>query len=396
VSKIKENIEIFLWDEATFFSSKEDWDDLLEKSSADALFMSWAWMSSWWNAFSNDAMGLKIVVAKERDSKRLIAIAPLYLTDVRIKNAINVKRLQFIGNCWHGKSTMRTELLEVIVDNEFVDQLWPVLWNFFETKIKWDEFICQDMPIESSSYEYLVKSAQLPKNNYLLRNVAQYKNYFLNLHDDFSTYLGRLGSGTRKRLYNRRKVLDSANIIHFHEVNDLDWDKDFDSLNYLHRLRWNKPAFSEETLLFNKMLAQTIEGGRAVRFSYILCNEDVISIQYNYLINDRKYNIQAGFNPELFKKVSLGYLHFGYEIEQCYQNNLKRYYFLAGKGKNINYKEELTNDSLDIVDFIIIKKPSLKALYYLYDKANQYFNVIKSSLSFNVFYTYFLTLFSRS
>jgi hypothetical protein len=376
VSKIKENIEIFIWDEATFYSARDDWEDLLGRSSADPLFMSWAWMSSWWQVFSTDSMELKVVVVKERVSNRLIALAPLYLTKVLIKHIINVKRLQFIGNCWHGRPTMRTELLEVIIDNRFIDELWPVLWDFVDTKIQWDEFVCQDMPKESSSYKCLIESTQSPKYKYLLRTVDQYKNYFLSLGDDFSSYLNKLGAGTRRRLYNRRKTLDSCCNIRFAEHNDSDCNGAFDSLNQLHGLRWHKPAFNDDTLLFNKELAKTLARGKAVRFSYIFCNEEVISIQYNYLINDRKYNIQAGFKPDFLKKVSLGYLHFGFEIEQCYQDSLEKYYFLAGDGKNTNYKEQLTSDSFEIVDIIIVKKITLKVLYKMYDKATQYFDAI--------------------
>ncbi|MFT6835928.1 MAG: hypothetical protein ACJA0H_001968, partial [Francisellaceae bacterium] len=87
------SFKVTLWDEELFFTSRAQWSDLIVRSTANPLFMSWEWMTTWWSIFSDSSMQLKVVVILGKDDE-LLAIAPMYLSEVYIKSFLKVGRLQ--------------------------------------------------------------------------------------------------------------------------------------------------------------------------------------------------------------------------------------------------------------------------------------------------------------
>jgi len=371
VPAINNNFEITIWNKSDFYSSKITWTNLLGRSSSDQLFMSWEWMSCWWKVFSDESMQLAIVVVKVKNTDNVLGIAPMYLTNTRIKSFIKVKRLQFIGNCWRGKNTMRTELLDFIVDNNYQNEITTLLFEVLEKEFRWGECVMQDLPKSSVTYSNLI--ARDKNNNQMLRISDEFQNYYLPLNIEFNSYLQSLGKNTRKRIFNRRKVLSDIGDIKFYISKKADLDEAFKQLDRLHQIRWHKPIFGPSAFKFNIMLSSILAKLNGVQFSFITCNDRIVSVQYNFIVNNQKYNIQAGFDTHFNRKVSLGYLHFGYEIENSIDEGLDIYHLLAGEGKNTDYKEHLTSTGTDSINITIVRSPLLKILYYIYDQVMNVF-----------------------
>ncbi|MBT8439365.1 MAG: GNAT family N-acetyltransferase [Gammaproteobacteria bacterium] len=364
-----ENIYIQQWDAEKFFNSRKEWTDLLNRSDADPLFLSWEWQSSWWQFFSEkNNMQLRLY-AVYADDDMLIGIAPLFSTSVTIKNIIKTTRLQFIGNCWRGKSTMPTELLSFIADKAVSKAVIRTICSHIDSLDDWDEFIIPYLDMKSQTYR-LIFDETLFVSSYL-RSAENYRSYFLSTIGSFDDYTQKLGRNTRLKLLNRRKNLHQLGAVKFRRMLADDIDDKFKLLNQLHDRRWSRPAFEHERLAFNKAISNLMAQKKCLNFSIISLDDTPISIQYNYVINHHNYNIQAGFDESLHKKISPGYLHFGYEIEASFEQNYLVYDFLAGEGKNTQYKERLTDDYLQMIDLQIIRRPLLKFIYRLYDSAGQ-------------------------
>ena len=363
-------IHIEQWDEEKFFSARNQWDDLLNRSSADKLFLSWEWQSTWWKTFANtdnNTAELHLLVATN-DDKKLVGIAPLFSNKVKTKKLFNTNRLQFIGNFWRGHSTMPTELLDFIVDAEITSEVTEAFCRYINDLKFWDEFIFPYLNSTSTTYKLLTSNTIL--TSCYLRHAENYKSYYLITDGDFQSYTKALGKSTRLKLLNRRAMLEKLGEISFEKNQNKTIEENFELLNNLHSQRWGKPIFTNKRLAFNIEVANLLSEKNYVNFSILSLNQEPISIQYNYLINNHNYNIQAGFNENFHKKISLGFLHFGYEIESCFQQPTTCYDFLAGEGKNTQYKERLTQTNYNIVDLQIVRQPLLKLLYKSYDFLN--------------------------
>jgi CelD/BcsL family acetyltransferase involved in cellulose biosynthesis len=358
-----ENIYIDRWDEEEFLNSKDEWNELLDRASADPLFLSWEWQSSWWRFFSDtENMELRIYVARTGDGK-LVGIAPLFSIKTSIKNIFMATRLQFIGNCWRGKSTMPTELLEFIADVSLSEDVINAFSSHIYTLDDWDELVIPYLNVSSTTYLKL-SDGDIFTNCYI-RHAERFRSYFLKTTGSFQDYTKSLGKNTRLKLLNRRKNLEQMGEVKFKRMLADNIDKQFSLLNRLHEQRWGRPAFSDNRLAFNTAVASLMADKNSLNFSIITLDDEVISIQYNYVVNRHNYNIQAGFKENQHNKISLGYLHFGYEIEASFDQQYTAYDFLAGEGKNTQYKERLTDEHLEMVDLQIIRRPLLKALYRL-------------------------------
>lgn len=328
--------------------------------------MSWEWQSTWWRVFSNHkSMSLSLLVAHDENGA-LVGIAPLYLATVNIRKIVNVTRLQFIGNIWRGEATMPTEYIDFILLKSVEQEVLKCFVDYITNNIKWDDFVIPYLQENSVTSNYLLSPNVI--NHCLYRIAEKYLSYPLRLSNSLSTYKKNLGKHTRLKLFNRRKRLAALGTVIFqYDFNATEVKKLFQLLNELHSLRWGKNVFDGRRMEFNYRLAQLMHASHCLRFSVIKCDQQPISIQYNYLVNGHMYNIQAGFDPNFDKKIPLGYLHFGYEIEYAFSHDLTEYDFLVGEGKNISYKEGLTDHRLEIIDLQIIRNKYLCFLYSIYD-----------------------------
>ncbi len=354
-------IHIQQWDQEKFFSSRSEWADLLDRSNSDQLFLSWEWQTSWWKVFSNvDNMQLNLLAATTDDGI-LVGLAPLYYSTIKTKKIITITRLQFIGNCWHQRSTMPTELLDFIIDKSDSENTIRAFCAYINKLKDWDEIVFPYLNSKSETC-HLLTDENLLENCYL-RHAETHKSYYLNISGNLKKYTDNLGKNTRLKLINRRNVFTTLGEVSFERMLSTNIDNNFEILNLLHKKRWGKPAFENKRLEFNKQVAKLMAEKNCLNFSILSLNNKPVSIQFNYVINNRNYNIQAGFDERHHKKLSLGYLHFGYEIEASIEQQYKAYDFLIGDGKNTPYKEHLTETYISATDLQVIRKPIIKLLY---------------------------------
>ena len=73
---------------------REEWNELLADSSADCLFLTWEWLSTWWRHLSGDR---RLFVLMVRSQGRLVAIAPLVVRPPGISRILPFPALEFLG-----------------------------------------------------------------------------------------------------------------------------------------------------------------------------------------------------------------------------------------------------------------------------------------------------------
>lgn len=66
-------------DESGFDALKEEWNDLLARSRFNTIFLTWEWQTTWWQHLGRARGPLYLLAMREEE--RLIAIAPLYLSE---------------------------------------------------------------------------------------------------------------------------------------------------------------------------------------------------------------------------------------------------------------------------------------------------------------------------
>lgn len=324
-------------------------DSALIKSSTKTLFQTEAWQEAWLATWGDYAM-------KHGRSPTNFS-AGTYRVTQHIKKILPVTTTVPLGNPATGIESIRREY----------GQWAPVQIQQFVNDTK-SQLLLSDVIIGSETDLAITRCAA--DNDLLMVRKNSNRAYSVNVSaGDYAAYLQSRGSNTRLKLYDRRKRLAECGDIEFINLWP-DLDQFIDKLNVFHRARWHKSSYSQLNRRFLEQLMQGLHrDGHGVDLSVMRVNGQDVSLLHDIEVNGTVHNLQAGYIEDFVKGVSLGTLHLGYQLEQAFsQGHIERYDFMAGEGKNFDYKAALATQYCEIADFYLIKPTWLKALYQLHER----------------------------
>lgn len=252
------------------------------------------------------------------------------------------------------------------------DEVSPSSYIDAALKSRWDEFFIPDILRSSDLYNAIVKAAH--ERGLWPITVKTESTYAVDLaHRDFALYVDNLSKSTRLKLYNRRKILNSIGEVSIENV----WpqrEKFYEILNNFHQKRWGKDCFQGRNLvLINTLLDELSKQDDAVDLSVLKVNGRAVSVVFDIRFNRRQYNIQSGYMEHFDKRISLGTLHFGYQIEKAFASkNIDFYDFMAGSGKHSDYKKNLTNSQDQLISLLLVRNPYMKLAYKAQEQIRKY------------------------
>lgn len=224
----------------------------------------------------------------------------------------------------------------------------------------WDQFYFPD--ILKSAPEYLLLPAVAKRKNLMPIIEVKENTYGIAVNrGSFTEYLAGLGKNTRLKLFNRRKNLAGFGDITVENIWP-DRERFFYLLDDFHEKRWGKPCYKGRNRSFIEALLDNIDAhGGEIDLSILSVAGRPLSALLDIRVSGRQYNLQSGYIENFDKQISLGTLHFGYQIEAAFDNKTVDFYdFMAGTGKNADYKKFMATHSDQFVSLLLIRSPWLK------------------------------------
>ncbi len=349
-----------------FSNLKSAWQELLVSSDANRLFLSWYWMFSWWEKYSVADFELLLLGVYEGD--KLLCIAPLYIHNVKVKSFFKSRRVEFIGTNSSGHSGFRSEYLQFISSEDREKESVKLIFSWLKENVKFNELYLNDLVKESVSYRYLSEYAQIEECYFRVTDAGV--TYRISTEGDFDKYLQSIGKNSRLKLYNRRKILATLGEAKLEMVGFDSFEKVLDQLTSFHLARWEKTICYET----HKLFVSSLCSGSDISVSGVMLflDERLLGCTFDLDCSGVSYNFQLGFEDNIDKRISMGSLVLGYDIEHCF-NSPEICYFdlLAGEGKNSNYKTRLAQPSVQFESVQVIKPSLLKWLFKVKDKCFQ-------------------------
>lgn len=322
-----------------------------------SVFQTNAWQRSWWNIWGG-TKGFTLV----EDSGQ--CATGLYIDRYFFKGILPVRALQFVGTSYRRISTPRSEYNTLFSVGGGTGRAASELLKAL-VSTPWTEAVFRDVRESSADIHELKNLAAV--HGWLWRVVDDDTAYSINTSFSWNEYLAALGSNTRLRLFNRRKLIEGLGTVNLVNAwpDQTDWF--FDLLNDFHAKRWGQPCFNERSQRFHKeFLARVPQEGGDPELSILTVDGNPISVLYNVAFEGCVYNIQAGFIEGFHKKLAVGTLHLGYSIEDAFRHpDIARFDMLAGEGKHENYKSRLATDSEKLLSFMVVRSPFFQWLYRL-------------------------------
>jgi CelD/BcsL family acetyltransferase involved in cellulose biosynthesis len=307
-------------------ATAEEWNELLNASQANTIFLTWEWMTTWLDTVYPDA---HICIIMVRDSKgQLVAVAPFYFSELRLLGTIKYKCLRVIGDCQSG-----AEYGDVIVRTGFEKSAMSVVSQaLMDNKKQWDCIFFTNVPGWTDASQRITNMCSQQKFIIHERTIKFSMSSIPETHDAFLKSLSR---NRRKQIKEKTHQLEKRHDVEFvscappEELPEL-----LSHLFELHRKRWEsvgqKGSFVRRPPMqrFYEQFAPVALREGWLRLYALRLDGVVKAIQYGYAYNQAFHQLQEGFDPKILK--GLGNVLRNQVFQACIKEGLQEYDNLGG------------------------------------------------------------------
>jgi CelD/BcsL family acetyltransferase involved in cellulose biosynthesis len=372
-----ERVRLRIWSEREFFARKDDYRDLLSRSDADKLFMSWEWLTAWWQLHKEPFRLQLKVFAVEKEDGQVLGLAPMTKRSVRHAGRMLGTRMEPLGTLRGEAEAALTEYVTFPVDrNASGRDLTRRLAQSVFSDAEWDDLCLAFIPTESDTWRSLVE-VEAGSGGVYVRPPDYLTARRIDLKDGFQAFLKGLGPKTRLRLYGGRKRLARIGPVEFAVADTTTFSECLAVLDQLHLERWGVPALiGLRGQLYRRIAEEGLADG-SLSLSHLAVAGKPLAAALNFRREDSEYGIQLGLSRGAPKNVSPGYVQLGFMIERCCEDGLRYFDFLAGKGGESDYRRHFQAHASRVGSVQIIRSRRMVALYRASDLSKGLLNWAK-------------------
>jgi len=315
---------ILLTQKTDFLTLETEWNDLLARSNVQNIFLTWEWISTWYQHLHN-TQKLWLITVRNLDTNQLMAIAPLMIQQRKIASFISLSELCFLA------SNAGSDHLDFIVDQQYIIDLSKELESFIHSQKKpWDL-----IHLEGSRNNAIAHRVfnSIEKNGNTYSTPCPY----LNLPDSWTDYLKTLGKKRRYKINSYRRKLE-ANFpekVQYQQVNTAEeLNSCITELFSLHQqaqqAQGRKGIFSDPMRQnFHRQLCHTFLNNNWLRLYFLRVDGQAIAMLYSFFYQNRVSFYTTGFDLK-WSAYSPGQQIIYYVLEQSINEKACVFDFLRG------------------------------------------------------------------
>jgi CelD/BcsL family acetyltransferase involved in cellulose biosynthesis len=314
-----------------FYEMRKYWDEVLNKSSENNIFLSWEKMAPSVNHLEREN-SLKILCATE--GNQLVGIAPFRMTQRGLKGHLGYRIIEPLTNG-------ETDYNGIILAGQEDECLNRFLTHLFTQK-DWDFIYFQDLPQTSQTLELIKKARNIPKCKIQKGIICPYINIPDSKEKLLATLSTRFQRNLRHSLHKLELEQGKVELKQYHELGSL--EQTIEILFELHQKRWalkGKPGrFSNPTSCdITLQTAKYFADKGWLKFYFLTLKNKPIAVELDLVYGGKMYGHLKGFDPK-YSKYSVGNLLTMKILEDCIKEGISEYDFMQGDEA---YKFEWTN-----------------------------------------------------
>jgi CelD/BcsL family acetyltransferase involved in cellulose biosynthesis len=303
---------------------REEWNDLLQTSTADCLFLTWEWLFTWWRHLGGDR---ELFIVTVRSGRELLAIAPLARRAHRLAGVIPVRSLEFLGT-----GSVGSDYLDVIARRGRESEAVRALGEYLAS----EKLVVEMAQVKSNSGLAAELARELGTRGWSLAETKTSVCPFIRLSGhSWQSYLATLGSEHRYNLQRRLRNAARQFDLRFEQARSEGERREaLAILVELHHLRWRDRGGSDGfhtpvLLAFHEEVSRlALERGWLRLFVMSLNGKPVASL-YGFRYQHVFYYYQSGFDP-VYSKYSVGLLAMALAIKSAIEERAEEYDLLHG------------------------------------------------------------------
>jgi CelD/BcsL family acetyltransferase involved in cellulose biosynthesis len=270
------------------------WNELLEQSDADSVFLTWSWIEAWRRTTRGRVA--PFIVSVRTDDGQLVGLLPLWSSRMTLLGIFSVRALRFLGD-----SCNALEYPDCVVHPEFEAQVMPeIAATILSYEKRWDIIWLPNCTDAASTRSRL---SRLQTEGVALRTrPAQFAR--LPLVNSWESYEASIASTQRQK--NRRLIRRFRDLAG--ETGSF----------------FSRPSVTE----FYQELAPLIFKDNQLFMTGYRLNGELKAVQFGFQYRGTYSQVQEGFDPELPAGIGNALRYFS--LQRCIENGLTVYDFLGG------------------------------------------------------------------
>lgn len=310
-------------DPTQFEGLRKEWNDLLESSASDCLFLTWEWLYTWWKHLSEDR---RLFILAVRSGEKLAAIAPLALRPARLTHGLPFCSLEFLGT-----GNVGSDYLDLIVRRGTEQAALQALAQYLAR----GKFLLELTQVRKDSLAAKL-TRQLEGQDWKFSKTETDACPFINLTGrSWEAYLAGLGRAHRYNFRRRLKNLVWQFDVWFKRVCSEEQRREATDLLFsLHSVRWRERggsnAFHTRALRsFHEELSKLALQRDWLRLYVLWVGGKAAASFYGFRYNRTFLFYQSGFDPA-YSKHSVGLVTMGLAIKSAIEEGLEEFDLLHG------------------------------------------------------------------
>jgi CelD/BcsL family acetyltransferase involved in cellulose biosynthesis len=321
-----------------------EWRDLLNESLTNTIFLTWEWITSWWNVFKNQSK-LFVIAIRDNDG-RLVGIAPLMIRK-RQFYGFPVQELTFIG-------IGLADRQDFIISQKHPDVFDVILQIISESSKEWDIAYLDQIPSDS----LLMRDNILSEISYSIEESSICP--FIRIQGDWDSYLKSLSFKMRKDLRNKMNKMGKEGSWEFKV--DTETEDIFSEINEIQmiekksrRYGTEKDFFSiEKNLIFMQTFLKICSVNQWYDLAKISFNGKTIAVLLGFLYNHEYIAYIMTFNEE-FYRISPGKILLNEKIKWCFEHGESIRDFDFSRGESY-IKDRWASESKQHYNIVFFRK----------------------------------------
>ena len=306
-------------DFASFLSLKAYWNALLEKSGSDNIFLTFDWLTNWWEVFGEEKELCLLLIRDEEGE--IVGIAPLMISRRLPFLGRRLREVEFIGS---GKCDYH-DLIVVSRRNETVNRIFDFFSNEYHS---WDWIRLRNVPESSPNFGSLLEVKGYKK----VKQVVELCLY-IRMASNWESYFQMRGKNLRRDIKKKRRRLNKIGKISFAASGNVS-EAPVNQLKQIHEKKFRSTGekttfFYGKEMDFFERIYKTFQANGWSKIFLLKVDGRIIGYRYGFIYGQKYYDWVTSFDPEFFE-YSPGKILVGEVIKFTMNENISEFDFLRG------------------------------------------------------------------
>ena len=321
-----------------FFELKHEWNEVLNKSRDNNIFLTWEYLSTYWTHFGKDK---KLKILYITNNNEIIAIAPLRQSRYGYSGPLGYDVIEPLG--YRGLMPEGADYTGLIFTEREAYCL-ELFLHYLVEHDSWRFIYMYDIPETSIITDLLPNLSKDTPRFDINKGVAC---PYISIPNSIEIFMKELNSNFRKNLRRSKRNLEKD-----HPKVELKKYDEFGSVEEamkiffnLHQERWTSKDMlgvfnTQKVRDFYINIAKLFAEKGWLALYFLTVSGEPIATQYCYEYQKKMYYILGGFDP-IYSSYSVGHLMLLKIIEKCIEKKIGEYDLLKG-GESYKFRYTTT------------------------------------------------------